>query len=73
MEVRQLAAPCQTFATQSMALPDLNVTLPVALMGRPMTDRITLLPAEADLGVARAFMAVLAFVMVKHAVIHEDL
>jgi hypothetical protein len=52
VEVRQEVAG--SVAVHSVALSEVNVTVPVALPGRPDVDRVTALPNVVDVGFATA-------------------
>jgi hypothetical protein len=56
-------------AVHSVVDPEVNVTVPVALPGRPDVDRVTALPYVVDVGVADAVIVYpVAWVIVKAVV-----
>jgi hypothetical protein len=54
-------------AVHNVALPEVKVTVPVALPGRPDADRVTALPNVVDVGFAAA-----AMVYAEEAVIKKE-
>jgi hypothetical protein len=65
-DVLQLAAPLATVVAVHKVLPlEAKVVVPVAPVGRPLTDRVTALPWDVEAGVASAFIDVGIFVITK--------